>query len=99
MIENLQPILIAAIAGIVYSVIWWSTKNIDPTKPSPAFDVKKMAATAILGALIGAASVILGFPLTEMSLGEQLATMGAVTAVVEQILTTAINYFKNPGSA
>ena len=94
MIE-LEPILVAGLTGALYSVIWWSTKRIDPTKPDFTFDPISFAATAIIGACVGFAATGTGSPITQMSIETQLVAYGSVIAVLERILKTLYNYLEN----
>jgi hypothetical protein len=52
MIESLNDVLYAAMLGAAYALFFWATKNIDPTKPSPAIDWVKLIATTAVGAVI-----------------------------------------------
>ena len=91
MIE-IEPIIVACLTGALYSVIWWSTKRIDPTKPDFTFDPIPFAATAIIGACVGFAATGTGSPITQMSIETQLVAYGSVIAVLERILKTVYNY-------
>jgi len=92
---DFEPILIACFTGALYSVIWWSTKRIDPTKPDFNFDPISFAATAIIGACVGFAATGTGSPITQMSIETQLVAYGSVIAVLERILKTLYNYLEN----
>jgi amino acid transporter len=94
MIE-LEPILTACLTGMLYSVLWWGTKTIDPTKPSPAFEWTSLVATAIIGAGVGIAAVLTGSPLTQMSIETQLIAYGTVIAVIERVVKTMYHYIEN----
>ena len=94
MIE-LEPIFTAIIAGMLYSVLWWGAKNVDPTKPSPSFDWFSLASTALIGAGVGIAAVLSNSPVTQMSIETQLATLGAVTAIIEKVLKTLYRYLSD----
>ena len=54
---DFEPILIACITGALYSIVWWSTKRIDPTKPDFSFDPIPLVATMVIGAGVGIFSV------------------------------------------
>ena len=88
MIENFEPILTALFAGILYSIIWWTAKNVDPTKPSVSFDFVSMAATVLVGVGVGVGAIVTDLPITQAGFETQLAAYGAVTAVVEKVLKT-----------
>lgn len=94
MIE-IEPILVACLTGALYSVIWWSTKRIDPTKPDFSFDVISFASTIIIGACVGIAATFTGSPITQMSIETQLVAYGSVIAVLERILTTLYHYLES----
>lgn len=92
MIE-LEPLLTAIFAGILYSLIWWAAKNVDPTKPSPSFDWVSLLSTAVIGVCVGMFMTLSGNPVTQMSIEAQLAANGAIIAVVREILLTGFRWF------
>ena len=94
MIE-IEPLIVACFTGALYSVIWWSTKRIDPTKPDFTFDPISFAATAIIGACVGFAATGTGSPITQLNIENQLVSYGSVIAVLERILKTLYNYLEN----
>ncbi len=94
MIE-IEPIIVACFTGALYSVIWWSTKRIDPTKPDFNFDPIQLIATMVIGAGVGIAATFTGSPITQMSIETQLVAYGSVIAVLERILKTLYNYLEN----
>ena len=94
MIE-IEPILVACVTGALYSVIWWSTKRIDPTKPDFSFDPIPFVATIIIGAGVGVIATFTGSPITQMGIETQLVAYGSVIAVLERILKTLYNYMEN----
>ena len=91
MIE-IEPIIIACFTGALYSVIWWSTKRIDPTKPDFSFDPISLVATMVIGAGVGIAATFTGSPITQLNIETQLVAYGSVIAVLERILKTVYNY-------
>ena len=92
---DFEPILIACFTGALYSVIWWSTKRIDPTKPDFSFDPIQLVATVIIGAFVGVMAAYSGSEITQMSIETQLVAYGSVIAVLERILKTLYNYLEN----
>jgi len=92
---DFEPILIACITGALYSVIWWSTKRIDPTKPDFSFDPISLVATMVIGAGVGIAATFTGSPITQLNIETQLVAYGSVIAVLERILKTLYNYLEN----
>lgn len=94
MIE-IEPIIVACLTGALYSIIWWSTKRIDPTKPDFSFDPISLVATMVIGAGVGIAATFTGSPITQMSIETQLVAYGSVIAVLERILKTLYNYLEN----
>jgi hypothetical protein len=92
---DFEPILIACLTGALYSVIWWSTKRIDPTKPDFSFDPIPLAATMVIGAGVGIAATFTGSPITQLNIETQLVAYGSVIAVLERILKTLYNYLEN----
>jgi uncharacterized membrane protein len=92
MIENLEPILTAAFAGILYAAIWWAAKNVDPTKPSPTFDWGSLLATVAVGLAVGVTAVLTDAPITQMSVEAQIVSQGAIIAVIEKSLKTLYRY-------
>lgn len=91
MIE-IEPIIVACFTGALYSVIWWSTKRIDPTKPDFSFEIMPLIATVIIGAFVGVMAAYSGSEITQMSIETQLVAYGSVIAVLERILKTVYNY-------
>ena len=89
---DFEPILIACFTGALYSVIWWSTKRIDPTKPDFNFDPIPLVATMVIGAGVGIAATFTGSPITQLNIENQLVAYGSVIAVLERILKTVYNY-------
>lgn len=92
---DFEPILIACLTGALYSVIWWSTKRIDPTKPDFSFDPIQLIATMVIGAGVGIAATFTGSPITQLNIETQLVAYGSVIAVLERILKTLYNYLEN----
>ena len=92
---DFEPILIACFTGALYSVIWWSTKRIDPTKPDFNFDPIPLVATMVIGAGVGIAATFTGSPITQLNIETQLVAYGSVIAVLERILKTLYNYLEN----
>ena len=91
MIE-IEPIIVACFTGALYSIVWWSTKRIDPTKPDFSFEIMPLIATVIIGAFVGVMAAYSGSEITQMSIETQLAAYGSVIAVLERILKTVYNY-------
>ena len=94
MIE-IEPIIVACFTGALYSVIWWSTKRIDPTKPDLQFDHISLLSTVIIGAGVGAIATFTGSTITQLNIETQLVAYGSVIAVLERILKTLYNYLEN----
>ena len=94
MLVEFQPLITAIFAAVLYSLIWWASKNIDPTKPSESFDFMSLGATVLIGAFVGAYATLAGSPLTQMSIETQLAANGAVLAVIQKILTTLCRWLE-----
>lgn len=90
---ELEPIITAIGAGLFYSVFWYLNKVADPTKPDSwkSIDPFPIVATGIIGACIGAYTVVSGGELTQVSVGIQLASYMAFTAVIERFLKTVWN--------
>ena len=94
---ELQPVINAVFAGILYSLVWYVNKVLDPTKPTKWTDIDPTAiiATAITGAVIGIASIMYGQVLTQVSIEAQLLSYAALTAFVERILKTIYRIVKS----
>ena len=90
-----EPILVACFTGALYSIVWWSTKRIDPTKPDLQFEIIPLLSTVIIGAGVGVIATFTGSPVTQMGIETQLVEYGSVIAVVERILSTLYNYLEN----
>ena len=95
MFVEFQPLVTAIFAAVLYSLIWWASKNIDPTKPSENFDFMSLGATVLIGAFVGTYATLTGSPVSQMSIETQLAANGAVIAVIEKILKTMYRYLEN----
>ena len=95
MFVEFQPLVTAIFAAVLYSVIWWASKNVDPTKPSESFDFMSLGATVLIGASVGAFAILTGSPVSQMSIETQLAANGAVIAVIQKVLTTLYRYLEN----
>jgi hypothetical protein len=95
MIVEFQPLITAIFAAVLYSLIWWASKNIDPTKPSESFDFMSLGATVLIGAFVGAYATLAGSPISQMSIETQLAANGAVIAIIQKVLTTLYRYLEN----
>lgn len=95
MFVEFQPLVAAIFAAVLYSLIWWASKNIDPTKPSESFDFMSLGATVLIGAFVGAYATLAGSPISQMSIETQLAANGAVIAIIQKVLTTLYRYLEN----
>ena len=95
MFVEFQPLVTAIFAAVLYSLIWWASKNVDPTKPSESFDFMSLGATVLIGAFVGTYATLAGSPVSQMSIETQLAANGAVIAVIEKILKTMYRYLEN----
>ena len=95
MLIEFQPLITAIFAAVLYSLIWWASKNIDPTKPSESFDFMSLGATVLIGAFVGAYATLAGSPISQMSIETQLAANGAVIAIIQKVLTTLYRYLEN----
>jgi hypothetical protein len=94
MLVEFQPLVTAIFAAVLYSVIWWTSKHIDPTKPSENFDFMSLGATVLIGAFVGTYATLAGSPVSQMSIETQLAANGAVIAVIEKILKTMYRWLE-----
>mgnify|MGYP000963919952 FL=1 len=95
MFAEFEPLVTAIFAAVLYSLIWWASKNIDPTKPSESFDFMSLGATVLIGAFVGAYATLAGSPISQMSIETQLAANGAVIAIIQKVLTTLYRYLEN----
>jgi energy-converting hydrogenase Eha subunit A len=95
-ISTIQPIIIAAIGSAAVAYYWYINNQIDPTKPtSPGYRIKAVLPTVIVGALIGALSVLFGIePLTDANVVVQMGQYGLITSVVDTGLKTISRYFE-----
>jgi len=85
MIETIQPIILAVIGALIYSLLWYSRQVVDPTKETPEFEPLKLISTLIVGACIGLVSVLSGTEISQAGIEAQLASYGFLVAIVEQI--------------
>ena len=95
MFAEFEPLVTAIFAAILYSLIWWASKNVDPTKPSESFDFMSLGATVLIGAFVGAYATLAGSPISQMGIETQLAASGAIIAVIEKVLKTLYRYLEN----
>jgi len=94
MIESLNDVLYAAMLGAAYALFFWATKNIDPTKPSPAIDWVKLIATTAVGAVIALFDLYTGVEITQGGIVLQLTAYTVQIVVVENVFSTLWNMFK-----
>ncbi|MCK9592336.1 MAG: hypothetical protein M0Q91_10060 [Methanoregula sp.] len=85
MIEQTEPIITAVGAAVLYSLLWYCRKVIDPTKPTPQYNVWELGSTVTVGIVIGIISVLSGLELTQVGLETQLIAYGFIIAAVEQV--------------
>ena len=85
MIETIQPIILAVIGALIYSLLWYSRQVVDPTKETPKFEPWKLVSTLVVGACIGLVSVLSGIDITQAGIEAQLASYGFLVAAVEQV--------------
>lgn len=80
-----QPIFLSVGAALMYSLLWYSRQVVDPSVPTPVYDIWKLGATLVTGAAIGAVAIISGVDVTQASIEAQLLSYGFVIAAVEQV--------------
>lgn len=85
MIETIQPIILAVIGALIYSLLWYSRQVVDPTKETPEFKPWKLVSTLVVGACIGLVSVLSGIDITQAGIEAQLTSYGFLVAAVEQV--------------
>jgi hypothetical protein len=97
MIEGFQPVITAIGAGIFYSLYWYLNKVVDPSDPTKIKDLDPypLIATGITGACIGIVSYVNGDALSQVSIGIQLASYMAFTAIIERALKTGYRILVN----
>lgn len=79
-----QAILSSMGSALVYSFLFYAKKRAG--KDSQTLDVRKLAATLIVGAVIGVFYGYYGIPIDEPTVMEQLATYAGTIALVESVL-------------
>ena len=89
--ENLETIITMALLGGVYAMLWFSMTYIDPSKPTKPINYYKLAATMMIGAGVGIASIFMQIDLTMDYIAAYLLGAGATIAIVELILSTLWN--------
>ena len=80
-----QPIFVSVGAALLYSLLWYSRQVVDPSIPTPQYDIWKLGATLVTGAAIGVVTVFSGVDVTQAGIEAQLLSYGFVIAVVEQV--------------
>lgn len=81
-----QAILGGMGSALVYSFLFYAKKRVG--KDKQGLDVKKLTATLIVGAMIGAFYGFYGIPLDKPTIMEQLATYAGTIALVEAGIKT-----------
>jgi len=92
--QNFGTIVTMALLGGVYAMLWFSMTYVDPTKPTKPINYYKLAATMMIGAGVGIASIFMQIDLTMDYIAAYLLGAGATIAIVELILSTAWNIIK-----
>lgn len=97
--EIIQTLLTVVGSGVLYSLIWYANKSLDPKSPVTWTDIDpyKILAIAVTGAVVGVASIVSGTTLTQISFEAQILTYGALTAVIERFARTGWNILKSRG--
>lgn len=90
---DFQPFFISIGAAVLYSLLWYCRKVVDPTKPTPEYNLWELGSTILVGAVIGGLSVLSGLELTQVGLETQLAAYGFVIAAVEQVGKAIVRNF------
>jgi len=92
MIEN---ILLAVIAGIMYSGTMYLKKSLNADNPQD-FDVIKFISTVFVGAFVGIVLTYTGSPVSEQTILTQLGAYAGIIAITENLLKTILRYFTGP---
>lgn len=90
---ELQAILTSIASAVIYSFVFYAKKFSSSNREK--FDQKKLAATVIVAAVIGAAYGYYGIPVTKGKLFEQLAAYAGTIALVESVLKTVFRVIRN----
>lgn len=69
----------------MYSLIWYCRQVIDPSVPTPTYDLWKLGATLVTGMVIGIVSIASGIEITQTAIEVQLLSYGFIIAAVEQV--------------
>lgn len=77
----------AILAAVIYSMIFYAKKHFKPDKPE-SFDMAKLGATVVIGAIIGIVFHVSGLALTGEAVEIQLGAYVSVVALTETILKT-----------
>ena len=98
-LEVVEPVITAIASGVLYAMIWYVNKSLDPKSPVTWTDIDpyKILAIGLTGAVIGVASIVGGVTLTQASFEAQILTYGALTAVIERFARTGWNILKSKG--
>ena len=84
----MEVLILAMLAGFTYSVIWWASKKIDPTKVTEKFDGPRFVVTIAFGALVGLVFIYGQVPIKEIWEGFQFLIFAAITASFEKVTQT-----------
>jgi hypothetical protein len=95
MIE-IEPVLVAILSGVGYSLYWYLNKVLDPTKPDTweTLDPYPLFATGLTGAIVGGYMALTGGELTQVSIEVQLMSYVAITAIIEKTVKTLWNWIQ-----
>jgi hypothetical protein len=94
-VELLMALLMGALSGLGYGVVWYFLKVADPEVTTPKFKLLKLASTCILGAGIGVLLVITDLPLNDVNFEAKFIIYAGLTASIQEGLKTLYHLVKD----
>lgn len=89
---GIEGVLACMASALVYSLLFYAKKRVGKDKTK--FEPKKLAATLIVGAVIGAFYGFYGIPIDQPTISELLVTYAGTVALVESLLKFLVRLAK-----
>jgi len=89
---QLTVIVSSMVSAVVYSTIFYAKKF--TSKEKEKVNVKKFAATLVVGAAVGVAYGYYGVPVNEANVFEKLAAYAGTIALVESLIKTGMRFMR-----
>lgn len=90
---QLQVIATSIVSALIYSLMFYIKKKANTGGDD--FQPKKLAATLIVGAVVGVFYGYYGMAITQATISQQLATYAGTIALVESALKFIVRVYRN----